>query len=418
MTIQKDIFNLPEKRPSVSDREYVRELGRRVHEAAVSERMAQIRRRWRDTNSLRRPDRAPVWCRPYGGWQEVLPGENLACTDEWLRRIETELKKTLMKIDIGDDEVVLDYWPVAARFEPCGGELWGVPVGRHAVAADRGAWAYDPPIRTRDDLEKIRVPQFEYNRRATDAEFEKCSTLFDGVMPVRIVAAPPLSTILGHFAADLLGLSELMLQMAMDPEMVHAAMRKITDGVANGIDAVERSGMLTLNNVGPMIESDPVGVPAADGTVTAKNLWSMSNSQEYDQVSPAMWEEFGLDYQKRLFGRFGLISYGCCENLTKKIDGVLSIPNLRIFVVSAWTNLDLVLERTSREHVIMWRQKATDVMFPESTAGIAAALDEGARKLKGRNHQIVLREIETFAGHPARLHEWTRLAIEAAERWA
>jgi hypothetical protein len=35
-----------------------------------------------------------------------------------------------------------------------------------------------------------------------------------------------------------------------------------------------------------------------------------------------------------------------------------------------------------------------------------------------RPFQVVLRELETLAGHPDRLHRWTRLAIEAAETYA
>jgi hypothetical protein len=32
----------------------------------------------------------------------------------------------------------------------------------------------------------------------------------------------------------------------------------------------------------------------------------MSNSQEFDQVSPAMWQEFCLNYQMPIIRQFGL----------------------------------------------------------------------------------------------------------------
>ncbi|MBI3946792.1 MAG: hypothetical protein HY321_12790 [Armatimonadetes bacterium] len=38
--------------------------------------------------------------------------------------------------------------------------------------------------------------------------------------------------------------------------------------------------------------------------------------------------------------RFGLSRYGCCEDLTRKMDRVLTIPNPRKFVCSAWTDLE------------------------------------------------------------------------------
>jgi len=40
----------------------------------------------------------------------------------------------------------------------------------------------------------------------------------------------------------------------------------------------------------------------ADGSYSLANCWCAGNSQEFDQVSPAMWEEFCLQYQKPIFG--------------------------------------------------------------------------------------------------------------------
>ena len=164
--------------------------------------------------------------------------------------------------------------------------------------------------------------------------------------------------------------------------------------------------------------SDAIGGEIKGSGLTYRNLWCMANSQEFDQVSPAMWEEFCLQYQKPIFARFGLVGYGCCENLTHKIAGVLSIPNLRIFTCSAWTRLAAVLEKTGRNYCIMWRQKAGDVVFPNDMGKVRKDLREGARQLQGAYYQIVLRELETLAGHPDRLHVWTRLAKEAAENYA
>jgi hypothetical protein len=131
-----------------------------------------------------------------------------------------------------------------------------------------------------------------------------------------------------------------------------------------------------------------------------------------------MWEEFQLRYQKPVLEQYGLCSYGCCENLTHKIDGVLSIKNLRIFVCSAWTDLDRVIDRVGTRYTSMWRQKASDVVFPDDVEPVRRHLDDGMRRLKGCYYQVVLRELQTLMGHPDRLHVWTRLAIEAAERHA
>jgi hypothetical protein len=53
----------------------------------------------------------------------------------------------------------------------------------------------------------------------------------------------------------------------------------------------------------------------------------------------------------------------------------------------------------------MWRQKASDVVFPDGMATIHHDLQEGCKQLQGFNYQIVLRELQTLSGHPDRLHE-------------
>lgn len=403
-------------RPSEPD--LVRELARRVAELAAEPRMAAIKRRWRDVNALRRPDRAPVWCRPVGCWKELLPPPSLVCRDPGLRAMEYALRQILVKREIDDDTPVEPYWEVPAVFDVQPPNAWGVDVGRHESDEEGGAWGYDPPLREEADLALLRVPTYTYNAPASERALSRAYDVLGDVLPPRLVVAPPVGATLCNPAAALRGLGQIMLDMVIAPHLVHRLMALVRDGCLRGMDAAEATGLLTPNTTGPMTESDPIGSPSADGRYTLANCWCAANSQEFDQVSPAMWEAFLLGYQRPIFARYGLVAYGCCENLTKKIDGVLSIPNLRVFVCSAWTDLDVVLERVGTGYTIMWRQKAGDVVFAEGTTTIRRDLDVGLRRLRGRPYQIVLRELQTLAGHADRLHVWTRLAKELGARYS
>ena len=181
----------------------------------------------------------------------------------------------------------------------------------------------------------------------------------------------------------------------------------------------EATGLLTPGSHWPMLTSDPLGPAPADGKLTYANCWSLANSQEFDQVSPAMWKEFLLDYQMPILERFGLVGYGCCENLTKKIDGVLLDPepaHLRLQRLDEPRHGDRAGRPQARDHVAAEGQRRRvprrrgNAPPPTSTTACS--------KLQGHHVQIVLRELQTLAGHPDRLHVWTRLAIEAAERYA
>jgi hypothetical protein len=239
------------------------------------------------------------------------------------------------------------------------------------------------------------------------------------VYPVRLVCRPPYDNAnLGTTAVELRGMEQLMLDMVLQPELVHRLLAHIRDAQLHRLDAIEATGLLTPNTNIPMLLSDPVGPAVKDGKYTLANCVTAGNSQEFDQVSPEMFEEFCLNYQKPIFERFAWSCYGCCENLTKKIPQVLSIPNLRIFVCSAWTNLTKLLEAVGHSYCIMWRQKATDVVFPDDPETIRRDLLAGAKQLQGHYYQIVLRELQTLRGHMDRLHVWTRYAIEAAEKYS
>ena len=369
-------------------------------------------------NALRKPDRAPVLCVPVGCWREILPEDQLQCTDPWLRSLEDGFRRTLFKREVGDDTPVESWYPVGAVFDCDPPNTWGVDIGHHLSSVAGGAWAYDPPLKTEADFDKLRLPRYTYNDAKTQQALSQAHDLLGDMLPVRRVCGPPLGATLCGPAAYLRGLNETMMDMAAEPRLMHRLMAYLRDAALGALQQVADTGLLTPNGRGAMMESDPFGPESVDGTYTYKNLWCMANSQEFDQVSPAMWEEFLLAYQRPIFEQFGLVGYGCCEDLTHKIAGVLSIPNLRMFVSSAWTDIAKVADACGTKYTIMWRQKASAVVFPDDVSGIRRHLDDGMRRLKGCYVQIVLRELQTLAGHADRLHVWTRLAKDAAARYA
>lgn len=401
------------------ERQIVRSLVEKVAKYSGETENQRIIQRWKDVNALRKPDRAPVWCRPVGCWKELLPQEILQCKDPWLKSLEYKFRQLLIKRYIGDDEPIMPYLEVNAVFDVKPSNIWGMEVGKHKPTSDGGAWAYDPPLKTEADFDKLVVPKYSYNKQATNHLMEKTHELLGDIMEVRLQYGPDFdSATMGTAAADLRGLEQMMMDMIAQPKLMHRLAKYLLEAQQSKLDTWEQSGMITPNNNMPMLLSDPVGNPKADGSLSLSNCWCAANSQEFDQVSPAMWEEFCLNYQKDILKRFGYVCYGCCENLSKKLDGVLSIPNLRILVCSAWTGLDAVLARVNKDYCIMWRQKASDVVFPDDVKKVRHDLEEGFKKLKGQYFQVVLRELQTLCGHPDRLHVWADIAKELAVKYA
>ena len=399
------------------EREIVRSLAEKAAQYSLSKENQTICQRWKDVNALRKPDRAPVWCRPFGCWKEIIPPESLICRAPLLRQLENYFKQILYKVEyVRDDNPLTEYFKVRAIFDVFPENKWGVEVGKNKPSLEGGAWSYDPPIKKKRDIKKLVTPVFSYNKKATDELFEKTSELLAGILPVKLSVGPEYeSATLGKDAADLRGLEQMMIDMILEPEITHSLMGYMQSARMALLDTYESVG-ITANTDQPMIFSDAVN-PCHEGNDTLKDCWCTGNSQEFDQVSPEMFEKFCLEYQKPIFERFGYSCYGCCEDLSKKLDAVLSISNLRIIVCSAWTGLEPVLNKVNNDYCIMWRQKASDIVMVDNISGIKEDIEESLKNLQGQYYQIVLRELETLNGNMDRLKVWAEIAKELAGKY-
>ena len=396
----------------------VRDLAGQVMEFALGDECEARRRRWRDANDRHGRERAPVWCRPAGVWAEILPQDSLECMDPHCRRVEYALRQHLYKLWVGDDHIIAPWWGVGAAFSCSTQYTWGLPTHQSLGTTDRGGFSYHHPVETPEDYERVTVPDFAYNREATERSASMMQDLLGDAMPVRVTGQPPLGPHLSVYFEQLRGMMPMMEDLALRPELVHRTMAKLTEGVLRAQRVAEDAGVLTANHDEPMTCSSPLGESPEGGPVKLRNLWAATNSQEFDEVSPAMQEEFLLSYQKVLLQQFGAAQYGCCEDLSPKVDIVLSIPNLRVFVCSFWTDLDRVIEGCGDACTIMWRQSSAQVTLTSDLSEHRQHLQAGMERLRGMHYQVVLRELQTLDGRPERLRDWARLAIGLAEEYA
>ena len=404
--------------PPASDIALVRELASQVMAFAVSAECETRRQRWRDVNELRRPDRAPVWCRVALAWREILPDSALECTDPTCRSVERSLRQQLYNLTLGTDHIISPWWPVHAVMRCTTDTMWGLPGRTSTGTTELGGFQYSHPVQDPADYVRVTVPDFEYDAAATALAAEKMAGILGESMPIRVEGGPPMHALLQVYWEHLRGMGPMMEDLAFSPETCHRLMAKLTEGALRGIRRAEEADILTSNHHDPMVCSDPVNGATDEGTVSLHQMWTGANSQEFDTVGPDMFAEFLLNYQKVVLSCFGHSWYGCCENLTTKIHQVLSIPNLRVFVSSFWTDLDQVIDAVGQDYCIMWRQSAAQVTLTDDLSEHEAHLEQGLRKLQGHPYQVVLRELETLNGNPERLREWTRLAIRIAEKYA
>jgi hypothetical protein len=143
-------------------------------------------------------------------------------------------------------------------------------------------------------------------------------------------------------------------------------------------------------------------------------MWGRTMSQIFSAVSPAMHEEFALQYECRYLSRFGLTYYGCCEPLDKKVDILRNnVPNLRKISMSPWIDLDLAAENVDTDFVFSFKPNpavlAVDQWDPAFVRKDMAATLE---RLEGLHVELVMKDISTVRYEPQRLWEWARIASE------
>jgi hypothetical protein len=391
---------------------YLRELASNIRTIADSKKNRESIKRWHDLNNKVKPDRPPIWIRPVTAWRELLPESVCKCADEDLMPIEINLLRQQIKNELGDDTPFNPWYGVPATFDITEGFSHKKDDGGQPV----GAWDYDRGF-DYSELDKLKLPVYTYNEKKTGENLEFINSIIGDYLPAKLECYIPGGLLsLSDGASRFRGMLGLMTDIKDYPDELHKLMAYLRDYTLTAIDAYEKTGLVTPNIYEPMFCSGEFGVKTG-GAHTFKNCYCSASSQEYDLISPKDWDEFLLAYQKPVFERFGRISYGCCENLTNKIDGVLSIPNLHIFVCSAWTDLQSVVDKVGDRHVIMWRQKASDVFFIEDFGKLRKGISEGLKILDGCYPQIVLREIETLGPYKNRLYDYVKMLIEEAAKF-
>lgn len=150
------------------------------------------------------------------------------------------------------------------------------------------------------------------------------------------------------------------------------------------------------------------------GKVLRKHIWGRSMAQIFASVGKQMHQEFDIQYMKKLMEPFGLVYYGCCEPLDKKIDIVSQIPHLRKIGVSPWADVDIAAEAIGSRYVVANKP---------NPAAVAVTLDEDAlrkeigRTLKavkrnGCSCDIVLKDISTVSGKLENLVRWEQIVMK------
>jgi hypothetical protein len=207
--------------------------------------------------------------------------------------------------------------------------------------------------------------------------------------------------------------------------MVHDAMAFLEEGHRRILQQYVDQNLLSLNNDNTYHSSGGNGYtselpkPSFDpDRVRPCDMWASAESQEMAQVGPKQHAEFALQYERRLLEPFGLSGYGCCEDLTRKLDDVFTIPNIRRISISPFADVDKCAEKLRGDYIFSWKPQPTHLVGQfdgEAIRDYIRHTIEVAQK-HGCVLEMILKDTHTCEHHPERFDQWTQIAREEVER--
>ena len=413
------------------DKDTLRTLARRVAEIAALPVQREKRDLWTRLNRLERVRplihvQAVAW----NIWEELIPEATLQAAGPFCRRQELELRKRVYCWEhFHDDRVVDDVitCPLAIR-----GEVQTTDFGITRIldkpVEPSGAYAFVPAIVEETDIDKIQTdPVVSVAWQETERRYQLLCELYDGILHVEkrgrdFFWFEPMDQFIRWR-----GIEQTFLDMVDRPKWVHEALERITAGYMRSIEQVEALNALSPGNANTLLGSggyawtDQLPQPDSDGEhVRLRDLWARAATQIFTGgISPAMHDEFAVQYEKQLLERFGLSCYGCCEPLDTKMHIVRQIGNLRRVSMSPWVDIERASAEIGRDYVYTHKPNPSILSMERWHPDLAEQkLRDAFEKTRDNAVEVNLQDLHTVRNEPHRLTEWTRIAMDLAREYS
>jgi hypothetical protein len=396
MSNQKDIQVL---------RKLVEEYNKVCHDDIQDQR----RKLWSAHHSLKETPTL-IYVREGVALDEIIRPEDAECSDPMFRAHEIWIKKLLYRAAVGDDYVFEPWLTLVASHKVTG---WGLEVETNYSNEAGGAYKHISPLKELDDFKKMIVPDHVIDEEQTERNFNKLNDAVGDLIEIHVDRGPAYRMWSGDIATNLgalRGIETVMLDMMDNPEWLKEVAQFMSDGILRTHEQAEKAGDWSLaehyNQAIPY--ADELKWPKANSRPAKREeLWGFFAAQELTLISPEMHDEFMLQYQIPIMEKFGLTAYGCCEDLTNKIDILRQVKNLRRISVAPSANVRKCAEQIGTDYVMSWRPNPAEMVCcgfdPDH---IKKVVKEAVDACKGCHMDITLKDVQTVENDPERLKKW------------
>lgn len=409
------------------DRKVIRDLAGRYYNYAISDKNTEKIGLYKAVNDLRMI--RPIFLIPFRSLplhEMNIDGVlDLKCEDEKARKIEGWLRYQLFALKHFPCDIYrTPYYPV---YKHCciGGSYGGLqgidPQGRHiadAKGAEVGSSEYFDTLQTEEDLDRLHYLPVSYDREGTMDEFYFAADILGDVMPVQVRGHNTLGFAPWDHVSLLRGVTPLLTDLFDRPEFMHKIARKFTDAFIRTTEEMVKYNLFDANppemHWTPGFSDDLAPVDDYD-SVKPKSVWGRGAAQIFTSVSPAMHDEFDIQYQIEALKDFDLVYYGCCERLDDKIEILRKMKNLRKLSITPWSDINAACEKIGRDYAMSVKTNPTNVGegFDEDVVRneLKGILD--ASKRNGCSLSLLLCGTYTVANKPQNVIKWAQMAADA-----
>ena len=244
---------------------------------------------------------------------------------------------------------------------------------------------------------------------------EKLEGALDGILtvsfdiPYGVLVQSPLIELV-----HLTGMESLLLALYDEPETMHAVLGHMVDSKVRLLERLERDNLLFDNKHRLRRLGLQPRAARRPGTRLPCGDVGFADAKEFSMMSPDMFREFALAYQKRGLLRFGRVSYGCCEPLDAKYALLFAeLPNLRRLSVSPWADVDMAAEVIGSRAILSFKPHPALVSDGFDEAAIADVLNHAARATKNCTMEVIFKDLRTVGGDPTKLERFCKLVRAA-----
>lgn len=388
------------------------------------------RQNWADHNDLKGGTEPMLWVCPDddGGWLELIPEKELACTDPDLRELEIRLRKYIYHAAHFNDDFVFEpvvYFDMPGEYTGCHygkkgqKKAWGLDIDKKV--AGKCAYHLDNYIKTPQDAETILshevdfIPDYDEYKRLKD----KYEEALDGI--IHTAFNLPYSVLVQSHLIELVhlrGLEELLYDLYDNEKFLRRILSHMSESKARLLDRLERNKMLFDNRTNIYTGSGGLGYTNAPmkkpEEVKLTDMWGFADAQEFSNVSPKMFESFAVEYQKIGLNKFGMGCYGCCEPMDNKYEIIFRhLTNLRRISVSPWSDRRIAADNIGTRTIYSWKPNPVLICCGFDEEAVYRMLCETAQITKGCTVEIILKDIRTCGGTPAYLEKFINLSRRA-----